>query len=94
MRLFAFLFLVFFYSFQNLISQEKYQISASYTEEAITLDGIDNEVSWGKASMVSDEFNGLMPIPENKGSQKTKLKLFTIINLYMFMQRHIQLQIK
>ena len=75
MRLFAFLFLVFFYSFQNLISQEKYQISASYTEEAITLDGIDNEVSWGKASMVSDEFNGLMPIPENKGSQKNEIKI-------------------
>ena len=75
MRLFAFLFLVFFYSFQNLISQEKYEISASYTEETITLDGIDNEVSWGKASMVSDEFNGLMPIPENKGSQKNEIKI-------------------
>ena len=44
--------------------------------------------------MISDEFNGIIPIPENKGSQKTKLKLFMIINFYMFLQKHIQLQIK
>ena len=67
MRALTILFLVFFYSFQNLLSQEKYNISASYTYETITLDGIDNEVSWGKASMISDEFNGIIPIPENRG---------------------------
>ena len=93
MRLFAFLFLVFFYSFQNLISQEKYQISASYTEEAITLDGIDNEVSWSKASMISDEFNGLIPIPENKGSQKNEIKII-YDNKFICFAKHIQLQIK
>ena len=94
MRTLTVLYLVFFYSFQSLLSQEKYKISASYTEETISLDGIDNEVSWSKASMISDEFNGLIPIPENKGSQKMKLKLFTIINIYMFLLKHIQLQIK
>ena len=75
MRVLTILFLVFFYSFQNLLSQEKYNISASYTDETITLDGIDNEVSWGKASMISDEFNGIIPIPGNKGSQKNEIKI-------------------
>ena len=75
MRALTILFLFFFYSFQNLLSQEKYNISASYTEETITLDGMDNEVSWGKASMISDEFNGIIPIPGNKGSQKNEIKI-------------------
>ena len=75
MRALTILFFVFFYSFQNLLSQEKYNISASYTEETIILDGIDNEVSWRKASMISDEFNGIIPIPENKGSQKNEIKI-------------------
>ena len=35
MRALTILFLVFFYSFQNLLSQEKYNISASYTDEPL-----------------------------------------------------------
>ena len=75
MRILYILFIVSLYSFHSLYSQEKYKISASYTEETITLDGIDNEVSWSKASMISDEFNGIIPIAENKGSQKNEIKI-------------------
>ena len=75
MRTLTVLYIVFFYSFHSLLSQEKYKISASYTEETISLDGIDDEASWSKASMISDEFNGLIPIPENKGSQKNEIKI-------------------
>ena len=63
MRLFAFYFL-FSLLFSKFTLSRKVSNICLIPEEAITLDGIDNEVSWGKASMVSDEFNGLMPIPE------------------------------
>ena len=41
----------------------------------ITLDGIDNEISWTKAEKISDEFYGIIPVPENKGSQKNEIKI-------------------
>ena len=70
------------------------KISASYTYETITLDGIDNEVSWGKASMISDEFNGIIPIPGNKGSQKNEIKIIYDNKFLYVFAKHIQLQIK
>ena len=60
--------------FQRSYSQEK-KIFATYTNETITLDGIDNEISWTKTEKISDEFYGIIPIPENKGSQKNEIKI-------------------
>ena len=84
MRALTILLLLFFHSFQNLLSQEKYSISAAYTEETITLDGIDNEVSWDKASMISDEFNGIIPIPGNKFSKNEIKIIYDNKFLYVF----------
>ena len=75
MNNFFFLFSLFFILvYQRSYSQEK-KIFATYTNETITLDGIDNEISWTNAGKISDEFYGIIPIPENKGSQKNEIKI-------------------
>jgi len=75
MNNFFFLFSLFFILvYQRSYSQEK-KIFATYTNETITLDGIDNEISWTDAEKISDEFYGIIPIPENKGSQKNEIKI-------------------
>ena len=66
--------LFFILVFQSSYCQEK-KIFAKYTDETITLDGIDNEISRTNAEKISDEFYGIMPIPENKGSQKNEIKI-------------------
>jgi hypothetical protein len=75
MNNFFFLFSLFFILvYQRSYSQEK-KIFATYTNETITLDGIDNEISWTNTKKISDEFYGIIPIPENKGSQKNEIKI-------------------
>jgi hypothetical protein len=75
MNNFFFLFSLFFVLvYQRSYSQEK-KIFATYTNETITLDGIDNEISWTNTKKISDEFYGIIPIPENKGSQKNEIKI-------------------
>ena len=67
--------LFFILIFQSSYTQEISELRATYTDEKITLDGIDSELSWGKTQVINDDFYQIFPVPENKGSQKNEIKI-------------------
>ncbi|MDG2397611.1 MAG: DUF5916 domain-containing protein [Flavobacteriaceae bacterium] len=72
-------------SFFLAYNQEKKEIFASYTEEKIVLDGIQNEISWKKKKMVRDSFFQFIPVPESKGSSMNEFKIiYDKKNIYVF----------
>ena len=67
--------LIFISLCHNIYTQEVNQIQAKYTKEEIILDGMDNELSWGKTQVINDEFYQLIPLREVKASQKNSIKI-------------------
>ena len=76
MKKYFFLLLLIYISLcNNIYTQEISQLQATYTDEKITLDGIDSELSWGKTQVINDDFYQLIPLREVKASQKNSIKI-------------------
>ena len=69
------IYLTFFLLYNNFYAQEKRKLQATYTNEKIILDGIDNELAWSKTQVTSDEFYQLIPLREVKASQNNSIKI-------------------
>ena len=69
------IYLTCFLLYNNFYAQEKKKLQATYTNEKIILDGMDNELSWTKTQVTTDEFYQLIPLREVKASQNNSIKI-------------------
>ena len=66
--------LFLFLNIYKIYGQNLKEAYASFTDEEMFLDGLDNEKIWEKAKIITD-FNEFFPVYSSKSSQKTEIKM-------------------